>query len=349
MAEEQAPEGSDQPVSPELSSSQPEMAGYQAPDVDVDAPEEGLQTERHEAAESVSEWDDASLEQAKFYGFSEDEAKAFGSRELFEKATIALDRQAAQFGREQLKAYEGQEQQAPAEQPRDANGRFLPREQASPQAPETPTGFEKLDLSKFGVNDEWDEDTVKLLNGLNDHYDGTIRQLLERNSQQEQLLAMVAQQLIQTSGKTNADESQSFVTEMDSFFDGLGEEFGDLFGKGPVRLLAQGSPELSNRSKLLEEMRVLDIADAQANRPRQSYKDLAQRAVRSLHYDRIKTSARKEVEKTLKERQGQQLNRASGFHGKQQSKRDAALARVEQAYREKGFRLTDWDDEEIEV
>jgi hypothetical protein len=258
---------------------------------------------------------------------------------MFERAMIALDKQSAKFGRDQMKAWE-ESQQKPAEQ--------KPAEQAQePVPPKGKEGYKKYEI-KLDPN-EYERETLETLNGLNDHYDAEVRRQQEQIAMMEQVLLAVGEKFLQNSDQTKVDESQKFETEIDTFFDGLGDVFHPVFGKGAARLLPTSGKEIAARNALVEEMRVLDIADAQQNRPRQSVPELAQRALRSLHHDKIKTTVRKEILDKTKERQSQQIARPSGLNGKGPSKRDVALKRVEDFYRSKGFALSDWDNEEITV
>lgn len=309
---------------------------YSAPEV----PEEEVQQEpADEQTEQESDPWESVLSQAERYGFSADEAKSYSTPEIFEQALIALDKQAAKFGREQLKAWEEQAKQSQ-------------EEPAEKKEPAKKGEAKKSDYKKYEITldpNEYEEETLKTLNGINDHYDSVVREQQDKIQMMEQVLIAMGERFLQNSDQTKVDESQKFETEMDAFFDGLGDEFKPVFGKGAARLLSPSSKELISRNELLEEMKVLSIADDQANRPRQSYKELAQRAVRSLHYDKLKTSVRKELVDKGKERQSQHLARPSGSNSKGPTKRETALKRVEDFYREKGFRLADWDDEEIEV
>lgn len=351
MAEENAaePEAKEEPVVLEQGG-----GTYEAPDFEdgeVDGDEPGKQAEAPEgeqaAGEEAPEWDDSILKTAEQYGFTADEAKAYGSRDAFERTLVALDRQASKFGRERLQV-EAQQEQA-AGPPRDEYGRFVKREEQQPTSQQQQQAANEYKKYELGISEtEWDPETVKVLQGLNDHYDQVSRQQQERLELTERVLSMIGERFVQDTGKSQADDSMKLTTEMDAFFGGLGDEFKDTFGKEAVNKLLASSPQVAARNQLVEEMMVLKYADAQSNRPAQSYPELAQRALRSLHFDKFQATARKQITEQLKQRQGQQIARVSGQNGKPKNRLEAAIKRVEDVYRSKGFSLAD-DEEAIEV
>ena len=257
-------------------------------------PAEPAQPAKPEQPEA-DEFDAELLAEAGKYGFSADESRSFGSRQNLETALAAQDRQLAALGRGELNALTESD---------EVNGQVRQQQpQQSPSDAARPFDKFKLELDPA----EYDEPQIKALNGLNDHYDNIARKQDEYLRQQAEVIASLDDQLNQITGHFRAEASTRNERDLDTFFTSLGDGFGDLFGKGEMRLLNQGGNEAKNRNALVEEMSALRIADAKLNRPTSTTSQLAQRALRSLHGDRLKTLARKDIEDKLAQRRSQTI------------------------------------------
>ena len=258
------------------------------------------------------------LSQAEMYGFTADDAKAFGSEEALRRAMVAMDRRGVAYIREKLS------QQAPEEKP------------AEPAKPEPKATAEQqaADLAAF---DKWkaevdptqyDEDTLKLFNGLNDHYDALVRKQHSTIQANESKVAALEAQLQAITGRFQAEDAARVTEQFDTFVNSLGEEYADLFGKGTARDLKPTDPVFANRQKLFQEMEMLKWADEVAKRPPLSVSQLAQRALLLLHGDRIKTTARKEVLKKVTQQRGTAVERPSQRTTRHKTGVEAAIARI---------------------
>ena len=112
--------------------------------------------------------DDVKAEAAAF-GIEESEIADFASREEFDRALRLFDKSAMEAGRKAL-------EESP---PRDEKGKFAKKEEPEAETP-TESGY-KISLDK----DIYDEDIVKELTGLRDHYESRIEALDSRLQQAE--------------------------------------------------------------------------------------------------------------------------------------------------------------------
>jgi hypothetical protein len=273
-----------------------------------------------EPAEDGDGFDDDLLSYAEFHGFTADEARDFGSPELLQKMLIKLDKQAADWGRKQLAAQEPQQDRQPAAQ---SNANAQNGQQQSNQQPST---FEKFKLT-LDAN-SFDEEAIKALNGINDHYDSAFRK------QQEQLQAL-AQFVIdqhqgqqQITGQQTAEANARMEQELDTFFGGLGDEFSDIFGKEPLQKLTANDPKVTARNRLLEEMNVLRFAyQNTAGKKVPTDSDLRRRALAALYPEKLTTAARKEVADKVAQRRTQAVARPGGHRAKPMTGEEKAMQR----------------------
>lgn len=350
----ETPEVDEQDPGTPVDGIEPESPVEEIPDVGEpsETVEEPTETDAAATAEEEGEFPADLIESAVLAGFSKDEARAFGSPELLTRALTAYDRQLSALGRQILES-----QKAPAEE-------VAPAAPAKPEAPKPAeqtaveaavAEFEKLKLELSP--DEYDAGTINTLNGINDHYDKLVRQIASDHQQKftklqettdalREVLLEQREQFQQITGRTQAEDSARFEQEMDSFFAGLGDEFKATFGKGAMRSIKADSPERAARLKLVEEMSALQLADAQLNRPRSTPQQLRERALRSLHGDTLKTSARQEILKKADERKTQSLARPAGRQMKARTGKASATRYVEEVLRKRG---ADYDDGDTEL
>lgn len=303
------------------------------------ASDSGQEDTSSDDSASDPEFDAEILERAGRYGFSDEEARAFGSPENLQSAMTTLDRQLSALGREELGRQSDHEPQPLQPQPPQSP------QASQPQAPDpnsTPTTLpEKLKL-ELDPN-EYDEGLIKTVNSINDHYDGIIRQQEQHLKMAAEAIMALHQQINETTGQTQAEEYARFHQEMDAFFTGLGDEFRDVFGKGEMRTLSPNSPESTARNALVEEMHALRIADARLNRPQSSWKELQQRALHTLHGDKIKSIARREINEKIKNRRGKAISRPAGRQTKSSDPITNAVKFVEEF--SKQHRIYERDDD----
>lgn len=291
-------------------------------------------------APAAQDWlDQGLLADASFYGFTEEDARAFESPERLTAAMAALDRR-------MLRDY-GQPQQTPQGQvPPQAAG-FSPAQQ-QPVAPVTgqppaqaQSGF---DLSKY--KDLFDEDTHKVLSELQGHTQSELNRLQSLAESKiaeqqaayerlEQTVRFMEQQAVLAQG-------QRFEAEMDDQFETIAKDYGDIFGKGPIRELP---PEVKGkRQELAAYMTQLEQIDLQVGRPPVPMKQNFQRALRVLYGDRQAKAIRNQVAREVETRRSQQISRPTARTSAPINPLDAAARRADEIYKAKGFDVPTGDD-----
>lgn len=245
------------------------------------------------------------LSKAEFYGFTAEEARYFGTPEALERTLAMIDRRQAAEARAEMERGDTK------------------HEETSPTATTNSAGdgsgaFEKFDL---GINpEEFEPEVAKLLTGLNDHYHGLA-------AKQHSELEALKSQLSQVTGHFEAEAATRISADMDKFFDELPDTFKDVFGKGKLDALAPKGWHAANRIKLWEEMKVLQEVDAKHGRKPRTFQQLQQSALHSLHSDKLKTIARKEVKGEVEARKKQAVARPSSRKEKPLSE-DDTLRRI---------------------
>lgn len=293
-----------------------------------------------QAASGTQDWlSGGLLEDASFYGFTEEDARSFESPERLNAAMAALDRRMLRdFGQPQ-QTFQGQV-------PPPAAG-FVPAQQ---QLVDPATGFPPVqapsgfDLSKY--KDLFDEDTNKVLGELHSHTQSELNRLqtaadakiAEQQAHYERLEYVVRQMEHQSV----LAQGQRFESEMDDQFETIAKDYGDIFGKGPIRELA---PEIKGkRQELAAYMTQLEQIDLSVGRPPVPMKQNFQRALRVLYGDRQAKAIRNQVSREIDTRRTQQISRPTARNSAPINPLDAAARRADEIYRSKGFDVPTGDD-----
>jgi len=131
-----------------------------------------------------------------------------------------------------------------------------------------------------------------------------VKQFEEMNSHYAKQLKELKAEVGRLTGDLNSRRLAEVESQVDAFFDGLGEEAHATFGKGKTRELAD---------KRLQQARMAVIAEANAletgylsnGRQVPAMKVLLERAYRSLHSENFQKAARKEISDKLAKRANQ--------------------------------------------
>lgn len=276
------------------------------------------------------------IDEAKSY-FGEDfDPESFGSADNLRVAMARFDREMAEIGKQRL----GLGQQSDQRNVQELQAPPTEQQVGQQSDQQLPLDFEKfkLDLDP----EEHDENTIKAISGLNDHYDSQLRKRDELIQKVVGAMGELHQQFNQVTGQTQAEAARSFEQDIDSFIESLGEEYQDVFGKGPSRHFAQDSPHLQKRVELAMEMLGLEDAYAVRGRPKLARSQMLHRALSAMLPDKIKQSARKEVANGVAKRRSQMISRPTGKNKKPKTGREAAIAFVNQMTRDRGI-----DDDEL--
>lgn len=209
----------------------------------------------------------------------------FPNAQALRAAVTAFDKQVATWGRAAITG-EGQPGatstgQQPATPPA-AQAKVT--EVISP--PSKPSRF---DFSK--IVDNFDPELVNVLKSIDEFHE-------QQRTALEQRFQSVEERYRQ------ADEAAT-EQRLDAFFDGLGEEYATIFGKGAGRALNPESAELKERGKVLEAADLLCAGYASRGQQPPSEDVLLKKALQLVHGDKADQLATKRITSQVRDRQGQ--------------------------------------------
>lgn len=291
------------------------------------AKDRGRKPTRETEPESDDEFSDELLKQASHYGLDEDEAREFGSVQALQRHMIHMDRQASAWARKQLNT--APPETKPAETPKS--------KEAAETKPKTalPDDFQgiKLELDPETMSEE----TFSALRSVEDQFNRTLAPLVGELKELRSVHAASQQRA--------AEESRArFESEMDSFFDSLGEDYQELFGTGPLKSLDPNDPAVANRVALSEEMRLLAFADSVAGRRMLDTDGLARRALSALHSNQISKVERRRLKQEQEQLRRNAVARPGGRQKQALSPLELAKKNADRRAREQGH-FEDDDDE----
>jgi hypothetical protein len=161
--------------------------------------------------------------------------------------------------------------------------------------------------------EEWDEEVIELDKKRGQQHLEEMRTLKQQN---DALQAKLQQQ-----------EVQQFTEWADRKFNGLGEEFVEVFGEGDYDDIEPGSEQYENRGKLLNRMNLIAQAYQNLNKPIPSRSKLFDRALQREFKQIIEKpkNQQKTVER-LKKRAGQVIGK--GAKGSKDISADEKVARA---------------------
>lgn len=264
---------------------------------------------------------------AKMAGLNDEDIAAFPSE-------AALDRTLASLARRGLL---GQGK------PREASPT---PEAAKPQAQEVQaeTKAHRYELPK--ELDEYDEQIVKVIRGMNEHYAAQLEALAAKADKADKIeQAWTAQQQ-----ESQRSQMMRDIEWFDTKIAGLGEEFQELFGKGDTLSLEPGEA-LTHRDEVFSQMLALAKVYRDTGLRMPSPDVLFDRAFHSVHGKTInqkaKQSARQEINKALQEQSKAAMGRPAVRNGTGRSKGglDAGLEFQKKFFAERGLKF-EGDDED---
>ena len=160
---------------------------------------------------------------------------------------------------------------------------------------------DEVDKEKY-VSDldpeEWDDDAIKADTEKGQKH---LDEINEMKAERDELKAAVQQQA---------------ATEYTNWFDrkvaGLGEDFHESLGVGDFEDIEPGSPEMENRGKIDNKMRILEKAFQKAGKPVPSRSELFKKAV-SYEFNEIKNKSKTEkaTVKKMEKRAAQTIGKGS--------------------------------------
>lgn len=238
---------------------------------------------------------------ARHYGFTDAELKAIKTPDALQSVLTALDRRELSAG--------NPSQSQPAATVEDRSAAKPGDEVAAPNASLSQSDLEieplDLDLSNF------DDEAAAILQKIADHQQAQLAKLAARVAPQSAPaeVAALQEKLAALEQETAYQRKVQFERDMDSFFTGLGPEYADKFGEGPVRSLAADSKHLAARNELVREFAALREADARLGRPPMPQEQILKRALAARYADQVQELARKQVRNEVQERRAQAVER----------------------------------------
>lgn len=212
-------------------------------------------------------FDHPMLARAKAYGISEDDARACGTPEALERMMDVIDAKVKELSGVDDSAADTQAGKKPTEG--SQNGDALPAQTGKPgtDAPGTQKlgegerPFAKLlvkELDKDPTTGKpyLDETSQGILQKIVDHFDDVLTNSLSERKKD----ADAHRQLQEDFGKLKEHYIEAIrmraAEELDEYFDGLGDEYEGIFGKGPLDELDSDGAEAKNRAAFVQEMNV---------------------------------------------------------------------------------------------
>lgn len=267
----------------------------------------------HEPAQAPS-ISDAMLERARSAGISPEEARAYD--------LATLERTVAIFERNWA---------AVAEHMAKTRTATTPAPTTDPATTTPPAGQPEAKPEGFQIGlDErlYDPEVVKTLKAMNDHYAGEMKALKEKLGKVDQIEPLVAN----IAQETRAKAEREFVSNLEGWVGGLGEDFKEVLGVEPFSKLQKGTPAHTEHLKIAQQMDILSIG-AQAVGVKLSAKEAFDQSVKLLYGDRAAEKARvaaaARVAQQLRDQRGQFVQRPSESHSPDtQDPRSAAIAEL---------------------
>lgn len=184
-------------------------------------------------------------DQLRSVGMTAEQAKQrFGTPDALDRAVAWQAEQAFQFGNQQRMQQQPQRGFAP--------NNFQQQQEPPRQRESQAKAAKKFDIP---MPSDWDDDSKKALNALNDHYtqrlselEDSYQQRLDRN---ENVLAAFLEQNMQQLRTAQLDQ-------FDQAVNGLGEKWSATFGKGSYKDMDEGSREYGERAKLFEATAIIN-------------------------------------------------------------------------------------------
>ena len=180
-------------------------------------------------------------------------------------------------------------------------------EDAAPQVESTQTPAKK--------KTETEEDTgIKFENesDIDPEILKALRTVEQQNKELRETVGKLTSDIQQQQENRQAELQRQFVKRFDGMIDGLGLDFADVFGKGPLDDLSKRSQAYKNRDAVRGRMYALGMGFQAANEPVPDEKQLFDLAINSLHGEKVKrTQGLKLGEKTAKYAKSARVGRAS--------------------------------------
>jgi hypothetical protein len=239
-------------------------------------------------------------------------AKSYGLNPEHWPNGESLQRAVTQF--DMIRAHQLQQSAMQYQQPQGK-----PETQAQTQA------RQKLDFDKLLPKEQFDENLVSALKSIYEDLHGELEAKDKKLTEFEPLREKVSQfeQYMQQQAAVQ------YESQMDGFFNGLGKEWEDVFGKGELRQLPPRSVQVANRLKLDQALGQIQQIDAMQGQ-RGSLTSQQQRALHLAFGDQLPTIERRKLAIQGHERKNGALARPASKQGKPLDPEAASIASIGQ-------------------
>jgi hypothetical protein len=198
------------------------------------------------------------------------------------------------------------------------------------EGPLKPFEFEALEI-KFENEAEVDPEIVKTVKGVNEHY---AKQFQAMNSYYSGAVRTLVNEVVALRTELTETSTVSRTEKFDGQIASLGTEFESVFGKGGIDEIDRNSPSFANRSKLWDEIKVLEKGYKAQGKPVPNYKTLFNKALQSAFGGHVKDAEGKKVALQITRRDKLRINPPSGSDGKQLTK-DEKLVKASEDFDKK--------------
>lgn len=276
---------------------------------EIDEHIEGPEGEEEEEP-AGPQFDSLTVQYAKAFGMTDEEIGEFQDTDSLNRYLTRLHNHMQRFQTpaqpEQPAAPKGDETQQPAEG------------QAS-------NLFEALNLELDP--EQWDESAIGVLNKIAEHVNAQSQKfeaaIKERDQYIGQLYSVHEQQ-----------QAMEIDRQLDDFFDGLGDDYANTFGKGSINAINNPVHQANRRAMVEDAQRVMSI---QGNMP---ITDALQLAMQIRFQQPIKQTVRKELQQQIQKRRSQATARPVS-KSKPRNKDEQVAMNAIQRFRDMGFDVSD--------
>lgn len=283
---------------------------------DEGAATEQTNTDGGETAQQTVAVDDELRQWAESLGLTEQEIGAFQKPEELQRFVSVLQRRELEEAR-LYEQYLAEQQQSTSEGQQQTQT-AAPAAQPAPAA-DAASAAQALSFGKFKleVNEEdFDENTLKVINGINDHYGGVVGQfhgaLTAADQRAQAALAQVEEltSYVSDLAKWRAQEVQNrFDETVDNFFINVDPAYKAEFGDGTGRKLKADSKEMKSRTEIVNDAKLwrqLSISKGQGD---PGIDGALSRMLKLRFADQHKQQAREEVAQEIGRRKTQAVAR----------------------------------------
>jgi hypothetical protein len=274
----------------------------------VQEPEAKKEPEAQEPEPEATEpeFDDTLLREAREWGFTDADAKAFEHPDKLRAAMTALDRKVVAS------------LQTPSA-PQQPTAQVPPSPQTAPREVPPPEFKFQLDPENF------DEALIGQLNAMNTHYQQHVTNM-------QQALGFLANEFQRETGLGK-------VQRFDGYVSSLGDEYESLVGKGTVEEIDPNSTAFVNRNRVFLAMDALRNGYLQNNRPVPGERELFRRALRMEMGDQLASIERKKLNGEVQRKRKQVVHRPTQRKSKAGTPLQAAVEDVKAIVRDRGINM----------